>query len=174
MVELPKEVSEYFPYASARPNQDGFINTIYNAVDNRRSVLIEGSNGLGKTISALSACLPIAVKRNLKILYVARTHRQHDRVIEELRAMYKRRPVTGVSIRGRNEMCLNAFAADGGFDSKSMMEVCELLKAKGRCPYYANVDKRTFDYLQVQQQVATRPYMGSEILRICKKKEVCP
>jgi DNA excision repair protein ERCC-2 len=71
-------------------------------------------------------------------------------------------------------MCLNAFAADGGFDSKSMMEVCELLKAKGRCPYYANVDKRTFDYLQVQQQVATRPYMGSEILRICKKKELCP
>jgi len=174
MVELPKEVAEYFPYPSARPNQDGFINTVYNTVDNRRSVLIEGSNGLGKTISALSACLPIAVKRNLKILYVARTHRQHDRVIEELRAIYKRRPVTGVSIRGRNEMCLNAFAADGGFDSKSMMEVCELLKAKGRCPYYANVDKRTFDYLQVQQQVATRPYMGSEILRICKKKEVCP
>jgi DNA excision repair protein ERCC-2 len=118
--------------------------------------------------------LPVAVKRNLKILYVARTHRQHDRVIEELRAIYKRRPVTGVSIRGRNEMCLNAFAADGGFDSKSMMEVCELLKAKGRCPFYANVDKRTFDYLQVQQQVATRPYMGSEILRICKKKELCP
>ncbi len=174
MVELPKEVSEYFPYASVRPNQDGFINTIYNAVDNRRSVLIEGSNGLGKTISALAACLPVAVKRNLKILYVARTHRQHDRVIEELRAIYKRRPVTGVSIRGRNEMCLNAFAADGGFDSKSMMEVCELLKAKGRCPFYANVDKRTFDYLQVQQQVATRPYMGSEILRICKKKELCP
>jgi len=174
VVELPKEVSEYFPYASVRPNQDGFINTVYNAVDNRRSVLIEGSNGLGKTISALAACLPVAVKRNLKILYVARTHRQHDRVIEELRAIYKRRPVTGVSIRGRNEMCLNAFAADGGFDSKSMMEVCELLKAKGRCPFYANVDKRTFDYLQVQQQVATRPYMGSEILRICKKKELCP
>jgi DNA excision repair protein ERCC-2 len=174
MIELPKEVAEYFPYSSVRPNQDGFIKTIYDAVDNRCSVLIEGSNGLGKTISALAACLPVAIKRNLKILYVARTHRQHDRVIEELRQIYKRHPITGVSIRGRNEMCINAFASEGGFDSKSMMEVCELLKAKGRCPFYVNVDKRTYDYLQLQQQVCSRPYMGSEILRICKKKEVCP
>jgi len=174
MIKLPSEAEEYFPYNSVRPHQDDFISTVYSAVDNKRSVLIEGSNGLGKTISSLSACLPVAIKKNLKILYVARTHRQHDRVIEELRAVYKRHPVSGVSIRGRNEMCLNAFAADGGFDSKSMMEVCELLKAKGRCPFYVNVDNRTYDYLQLQQQVATHPYMASEILRFCRKKELCP
>lgn len=174
MTKLPSEAEAYFPYKSVRPHQDDFISTVYNAVDNKRSVLIEGSNGLGKTISSLSACLPVAIKKNLKILYVARTHRQHDRVIEELRAVYKRHPVSGVSIRGRNEMCLNAFAADGGFDSKSMMEVCELLKAKGRCPFYVNVDNRTYDYLQLQQQVATHPYMASEILRFCRKKELCP
>jgi DNA excision repair protein ERCC-2 len=174
LTALPPRVAEYFPYSSVRPHQDAFINTVHNAVDERRSVLIEGSNGLGKTISALSACLPVAVQKNLKILYVARTHRQHDRVIEELRAVYRRHPVTGVSIRGRNEMCLNAFAARGAFDSKSLMEVCELLKAKGRCPFYVNVDERTYDYLQLCQQVASRPYMASEIMRVCKKKEVCP
>jgi DNA excision repair protein ERCC-2 len=174
MSKLPSEVTEYFPYTSVRPHQDDFISIINSAVNERRSVLIEGSNGLGKTISALSACLPVAIKKNLKILYVARTHRQHDRVIEELRGVYKRHPVSGVSIRGRNEMCLNVFAARGAFDSKSLMEVCELLKAKSRCPYYVNVDERTYDYLQLQQQVAARPYMASEIMRICKKKEVCP
>ena len=174
MIKLPSEVTEYFPYNSVRPHQDEFVNTVFNAVHERRSVLIEGSNGLGKTISALSACLPVAVEKNLKILYVARTHRQHDRVIEELRAIYNKHHVAGVSIRGRNEMCLNVFAARGAFDSKSLMEVCELLKAKSRCPYYINVDERTYDYLQLQQQVAARPYMASEILRICKKKEICP
>jgi len=81
MIKLPREAEPYFPYSSVRPHQDDFISTIYNAVDNRRSVLSEGSNGLGKTISSLSACLPIAIKKNLKILYVARTHRQHDRVV---------------------------------------------------------------------------------------------
>jgi DNA excision repair protein ERCC-2 len=54
------------------------------------------------------------------------------------------------------------------------MEVCELLKAKGRCQYYVNVDQRTYDYLTLQQQVATKPYMASEIIAVCKKKQVCP
>ncbi|MGA2386583.1 MAG: helicase C-terminal domain-containing protein [Candidatus Bathyarchaeia archaeon] len=174
MIKLPSQVSEFFPYSSVRPHQDEFVSTVYNAVHERRSVLIEGSNGLGKTISALSACVPVAVEKNLKILYVARTHRQHDRVIEELRAIYNKHRVSGVSIRGRNEMCLNVFAQRGAFDSKSLMEVCELLKAKGRCPYYRSVDERGYDYLVLQQQVATRPYMASEIISVCKKKQVCP
>ncbi len=174
MLKLPAQVTEFFPYNSVRPHQDEFVTTVYNAVRERRSVLIEGSNGLGKTISSLSACIPVAIEKNLKILYVSRTHRQHDRVIEELKAIYNKHHVAGVSIRGRSEMCLNVFAARGAFDSKSLMEVCELLKAKSRCPYYVNVDERTYDYLQLAQQIATRPYMASEILRICKKKEVCP
>jgi len=174
MIKLPSQVTEYFPYNSVRPHQDEFISTVFNAVHDRRSVLIEGSNGLGKTIAALSACLPVAIEKNLKILYVARTHRQHDRVIEELRAVFRKHQVTGVSIRGRNEMCLNVFATRGAFDSKSLMEVCELLKAKNRCPYYINVDERTYDYLLLQQQIATRPYMASEIQSICMKREVCP
>jgi DNA excision repair protein ERCC-2 len=174
MTKLPKEAKEYFPYASVRPHQDQFIKTIFDAVEERRSVLIEGSNGLGKTIAALSACLPVAVEKGLKILYVARTHRQHDRVIEELRAVFKRHPISGVSLRGRNQMCLNSFAARNAFDAKSLMEVCELLKAKGRCPYHKTPEEQTYEYLQLQQQIATRPYKASEIQRICRKKGVCP
>ena len=128
-----------FPTKACVHIKTSLSHTVYNAVHERRSVLIEGSNGLGKTISALSACIPVAMEKDLKILYVARTHRQHDRVIEELKAIHRKQPVAGVSIRGRNEMCLNAFATGGAFDSKSMMEVCELLKTKSRCPYYVNV-----------------------------------
>jgi len=174
MMKLPSQVNDFFPYSSLRPHQDEFVNTVFNAVRESRSVLIEGSNGLGKTISALSAVVPIAVEKNLKILYVARTHRQHDRVIEELRAIYAKHRVSGVSIRGRNEMCLNVFAVRGAFDSKSLMEMCELLKAKKRCPYYVNVEGGTYDYIQLQQQVASRPYMASEIMQVCKRKELCP
>lgn len=174
MIKLPSATAKYFPYSNVRPYQDEFISTVYNAVHEKRSILIEGSNGLGKTISALSACIPVAMEKNLKILYVARTHRQHDRVIEELKAIHRQQSVTGVSIRGRTEMCLNVFAARGAFDSKSLMEVCELLKTKGRCPYYTHVDERTYEYIQLQQQVAVRPYLASEILSICRKKEICP
>jgi DNA excision repair protein ERCC-2 len=171
---LPREVQAYFPYQSVRPNQDKFITTVYQGVKERKSVLIEGSNGLGKTISALSAVLPTAVEKKLKVLYVARTHRQHERVIEELKAISNRQPVTGVSLRGRNEMCLHRFETQERYDSKSLMELCEVLKKKGECPYYKNTNNQTYDYLQMQQQIATRPYKSSEIMRICKRKKICP
>ncbi|MDR2203821.1 MAG: DEAD/DEAH box helicase family protein [Nitrososphaerota archaeon] len=171
---LPPQVMEYFPYPKVRIHQDQFINTIYNAINKNQSVLIEGSNGLGKTISSLTACLPTAIEKNLKILYVARTHRQHERVIDELCMINKKHPISGISIKGRNEMCLNAFAANGAFDSKSLMEMCDLLKAKGRCPYYKNVERQTYDYLQIVKQLTTKPYTATEIQQICKKKELCP
>ncbi len=173
-LKLPLEVAEFFPYASVRPHQDQFIKTVFDAVGERRSVLIEGSNGLGKTISAISACLPTAVEKDLKILYVARTHRQHDRVIEELRAVFKKHHVTGISLRGRNQMCLNNFAVKNAFDAKSLMEACELLKAKGRCPYHKTPEEQTYEYLLLKQQIATRPYKASEIQKVCRKRGVCP
>jgi DNA excision repair protein ERCC-2 len=109
MNELVKDVADFFPYAEARPFQDQFIKTIFNAVEEGCSIAIQGSNDLGKTIATLSACLPKAFKKNLKILYVARTHRQHDRVIEELENISRKQSVSGLSVRRRHEMCLNRF-----------------------------------------------------------------
>src|SRR5512136_1183922 len=153
MIKLPSQVAEYFPYDSVRPHQDEFISTVYNAVVNRRSVLIEGSNGLGKTISALSAVLPIAIEKKLKILYVARTHRQHDRVIEELKAISKKHEVSGISVRGRHEMCLNQSVKDSAQDSRAIMEICELLKSKNRCQFYRNMEENRRLYFEVQEYV---------------------
>ncbi len=173
-LELPVEVTKYFPYTSVRPRQDQFIATVFDAVQARQSVLIEGSNGLGKTISAISACLPTAIEKNLKILYVARTHRQHDRVIEELRAVFKKYHVSGISLRGRNQMCLNKQAVKNAFDAKSLMEACELLKAQGKCPYHKIPEEQTYDYLMLRQQIASRPYKAADIQKVCRRKGLCP
>ncbi len=174
VLNLPLEVAEYFPYENVRPYQAQFIKTIFDAVRKRHSVLIEGSNGLGKTISAISACLPTAVEKNFKILYVARTHRQHERVIEELSAIFKKNHVSGISLRGRNHMCLNNLAVKNAFDAKSLMEACELLKAKGKCPYHKVSEEQTYDYLLLKQQIASRPYKASEIQKVCRRKGFCP
>jgi DNA excision repair protein ERCC-2 len=174
MVDLPKEVFPYFPYDKVRPFQDEFIKTVFNALEERRSVLIEGSNGLGKTISALSACLPVAIEKDLKILYVARTHRQHDRVIEELKEISKKQPVSGVSLRGRNEMCLNSASFGHGVDAKSLMEICEMLKAKDKCPYYTNMEEQSEDFLGLKEQILSCPHKASEIQQLCRRKHICP
>ena len=174
MTELTTEVATYFPYAEVRPFQGEFIEAILEAVENGRSALIEGSNGLGKTIAALSACLPKAEGDDLKILYVARTHRQHDRVIEELKAVSRKLRVSGVSIRGRHEMCPNSFVARYASDARSVMEVCEMLKARDRCPYYRSIEEREEEYSDLRHRIALFPCKASEIQKICRRKGFCP
>ncbi len=171
---LPKEVLKYFPYPNVRPYQDEFINKVYSAVKDRRSILVEGSNGLGKTVSALSAVLPIAMEKKLKILYVARTHRQHERVIQELKAIGRRQPVAGLSVRGRNEMCLYRFSSNKRYDAKSLMEVCELLKAKGKCPFYRQTEEQNYHFMQLKEALTLRSYTASEVMHVCKKRNLCP
>jgi DNA excision repair protein ERCC-2 len=174
MTELPREAAQYFPYDSVRPYQGEFINAIYNAVKDGKSALIEGSNGLGKTISALTACLPIAVEHNLKILYVARTHRQHDRVIEELQAISDTQPVTGISTRGRHEICLNTAVTRYASDALSAMEACEFLKAKNRCQYFRRIEEKANEYSDLQQHVAESTLKATEIQNLCRRRGFCP
>jgi DNA excision repair protein ERCC-2 len=174
VTELNEEVAKYFPYTKVRPHQDEFIKTVYEAVENGRSVLVEGSNGLGKTIAALSACLPKAIDKKLKILYVARTHRQHERVIEELKAVSKKQSVSGISIRGRHEMCLNDLVVRHPLDTRAVMEICELLKSRNRCPYFRSIEERSNELSEIQQQIALHPCTASEIQRICRRRGFCP
>jgi len=174
VTELNNEVAEYFPYTEVRPHQDEFIKTIFEAVEDGRSVLVEGSNGLGKTIAALSACLPKAVDKKFKILYVARTHRQHERVIEELKAVSRKQHVSGISVRGRHEMCLNDLITRHDLDARAIMETCEMLKAKDRCPYFQSIEERADEYSDIQNQITRQPCTASEIQRICRKRGFCP
>lgn len=174
MIELPQEVAAFFPYKDVRPFQDEFIKTVYEAVKNGSSAIVEGSNGLGKTVAVLCSCLPSAEEDKLKILYVARTHRQHDRVIEELKVISIKNKVSGLSVRGRREMCLNQLVKDNAQDSRAVMEICELLKAKNRCPYYRNIEDKRRQYFEVQEYVTSSPRTASEILRICRTSRFCP
>jgi len=171
---LDARIEEFFPYSCIRPYQDLFTNTVFEAVKNRRHILIEGSNGLGKTVSALSACLPLAKEQDLQILYVAKTHRQHERVIEELNAIAGRQDVSGLSIRGRTEMCFHPFIIRHAPDAKSAMEICELLKMREQCPYYMNIEKKDERFSDLRKHVSSRPYKASEVQEVCRAEGFCP
>jgi DNA excision repair protein ERCC-2 len=171
---LPGRVKEFFPYPAVRPSQDEFLNTIYEALENRSHVLLEGSNGLGKTVAALSACLPVAKEYDLQVLYVAKTHRQHDRVIEELNAISKRVDVSGLSLRGRCNMCLHPLIARRKADAREAMEICELLKNREQCSYYLNMKENSDRYTDVLLHLSSKPCKASDITEICRAASLCP
>lgn len=174
LLKLHERVKEYFPYSAVRPSQGEFINTIYGALENRSHALVEGSNGLGKTVAALSACLPVAKEYDLRVLYVAKTHRQHDRVIEELNAISKRMDVSGVSLRGRCNMCLHPLITRHTTDARAAMEICELLKSREQCSYYLNMERKSDRYADILLHVSSKPYKASEILEVCRAENFCP
>lgn len=171
---LPQPVAKYFPYDALRPYQDLFINTVYDHVSSRSHLVMEGANGLGKTIAVLSAVLPIAKEEGYKILYCARTHKQMDRVIEELKAISKRTKVSGISIRGRQEMCFNPLITRHASDAISAMEICDQLKQRELCPFYENLDKNAERCKELQLVFESRPFMATEVLEICKHEKICP
>jgi DNA excision repair protein ERCC-2 len=174
MSRLPDEVEEYFPYRVVRPHQDEFINAIYEAIKKGGNAVIEGCNGLGKTVSALSACLPTVKQNDMQLLYVAKTHRQHDRVMEELKAIAKRQKVSGVSLRGRSEMCFHPLITRHPTDARAAMEVCELLKKRHQCPYYSNIETKAEASIDLQLHIASDAYTATEIQELCRKERFCP
>jgi len=172
--ELSRQITKYFPYDNIRPYQDDFIKAVYETVEAKSHAVIEGANGLGKTIAVLSAVLPVAKKENCGILYCARTHKQMDRVIDELKAISKKAKVSGISIRGRREMCYHPLIVRHASDAKAAMEVCEQLKRRELCPYYQNMSKHTERCGELQLLFESKPFTASEILEICRSEKLCP
>jgi len=172
--KLHASIEHYFPYSNVRQYQDLFVNAIFEAVKDRRHILIEGSNGLGKTVSALSACLPVAKEHDLQIVYAAKTHRQHERVIEELTAISRRQSVSGLYVRGRTEMCLHPFIIRHAPDAISAMEICELLKIRNQCQFYESIERRNERFSELRKHIASHPYAATEVREVCRAEGFCP
>jgi len=168
------EILRYFPYGSFRPYQDGFTLKAYDALAAKRHAILEGVNGLGKTAAILAAALPIARQRDLSILYTSRTHRQCDRAIEELQRISERTRATGLSFRGRREMCTNKFVLQSVDDPRSAMELCNHMTKTHRCRFYERVGMNPKALQRLLRRLSSGAYTSSEIKDECVKLELCP
>ena len=176
--EIPMTTSsinykDFFPYPTPRKGQIEMMMALEEAVRTGVNICAEAPNGFGKTCVTLSSVLPWIKENNGKILYCARTHRQLDRVVEELVEISKRQDVSGVSFRGRSHMCLNPFVIENSDLVAPISEVCGQLKATGKCSYYENLKKagEPEDLLEdIPDKVLTAP----EIVKIAKRKSLCP
>jgi DNA excision repair protein ERCC-2 len=164
---------DYFPYDEAREGQDEMMEKIEASVRARTNLCAEAPNGFGKTCVTLSGILPWVKKNDGKILYCARTHRQLDRVMEELGEIADKRDVSGVSFRGRRHMCLNSFVLESADYVAPISEVCGQLKATGRCTYYENL-RRAGDPEELLEDMPKKVLTAPEITKIANSRSLCP
>jgi DNA excision repair protein ERCC-2 len=165
---------DYFPYGTMRPGQDAFISLVKDEVAKGNNVIIEAPTGFGKTACVLSAVLPVAESQAKKIVYLCRTHKQMDRVIEELKLISQLQPVTGISLRGRREMCLSPLVLNNTQDSSSSMYVCRLLRRMKRCTHYNNTKEQEEHALAMEVRYSKGAVSSNDIKHACEDAAFCP
>jgi DNA excision repair protein ERCC-2 len=149
------------------------MNVIYNSVKIGGHIAVAAASGLGKTVGVLSATLPFVAGNKLRILYVARTHKECDRAIEELKAICGRTQVSGISIRGRSEACFNKMISDHSVDAKTAMEICSEFKKRGMCNFFERLRSKSRDVEEAVRRIMQRPTLFSEVTEICRNLGLC-
>ena len=167
-------LNEIFPYKEIRPTQAEMIGAIQAAVASGKHVALEGSTGMGKTISALCGILTSPKAEKRRIVYCSRTHKQMDRVIEELGALKGKMKVSGISLRGRREMCINPFVRRFASGAADAAHVCGNLRKLNKCEFFVKMDERSGMVDELQQAIATNPTLAEELIETCKDEEFCP
>jgi len=164
------EELQYFPYEKFRPNQREFIEIVKEAVKRGENLIVEAPTGFGKTISVLAGVLPYAISLGYKVVYLARTHKQMDRVIEELRKIGEKSEVSGIEFRSRKDLCLHAYIQTFAQDAYTSMIVCKSLRKLGKCKYYENLKEkrdRVDEIVKFFLSFPPFPREYSELLELC-------
>ncbi|MFX0058745.1 MAG: helicase C-terminal domain-containing protein [Candidatus Heimdallarchaeota archaeon] len=174
----------FFPYDQFRTEQEDIIKQLENASKERKNILLSAPNGTGKTIMALSALLPLALEKDLKIIYMCRTHTQNTRIIKELNKISNliadnklNFKVNGLSIRGRNEMCLNSTLLSLKLNPKESMSVCSDLRKNRNCLYFLNLLKQKDKYenpILIAPEIFDKPVDAEDLINFCAQKKICP
>lgn len=174
--------SSIFPYQKFYPKQKELIDFIEACMHENLNCVIESPTGSGKTVSVLTAALKKAHAEDKKIIYVARTHEQCDRVIEELKAIYSKLNeksekesredksqeenfAKGISLKAKKELCLHELIKEKTYDLEEAYFACSVLKREGKCRYYKNFLEKNFEL--------DEPLFSGEIKEQCRILEAC-
>lgn len=169
-------MSAIFPYSVIRPGQDLLINDLQAAFENKKILLANAPTGLGKTVSALAAALPIAAKNNLKIFFLTNRHTQHQIAIETLKAINKNKQqnFSCADLIGKRWMCNQEIANLFGTDFN---EYCRAVVEKGECEFYSRV--RDNKGLQPEAKLLLKkleqagPLHNEELIKRCQEEKMC-
>lgn len=168
--------SDLFPYRP-RPGQGELVRFISSAVSDGMSPVVEAGTGTGKTVSALSAVLPTALDRGMKVIYLTRTKSQQKQVIRESAAIGH--GLLCVAIQGRTASSCPMMRDDPDLASGTSEEISKLCSeykrrdnGECRCRYYANIEHTDID--EWVERIREEHPEPQDFARMCEDAELCP
>ena len=115
---------------------------------------------------------------------MCRTHSQNRRIIKELIKISQKTiddklgiKLNGLSIRGRNEMCLNKTLLSLKLNPRDAMSVCGDLRKNRSCLYFLNLLKKkgqNENPISMAPELFNKPVDAEELINFCKEKKFCP
>ena len=167
-----------FPHDKIRNIQKDMIKDIHESVKNKKNIIMHAPTGIGKTVSALSPSLSIALKENLTIFFLTSRHTQHKIAVDTLKQVKKKHgnDFGVVDIIGKKWMCLqdveNLHAGD-------FLEYCKKLRDKDQCEFYLNTRKKSRRPTVIGEKVLNDlkvlgPLHVQELVQECRKPKLCP
>lgn len=115
---------------------------------------------------------------------MCRTHSQNRRIIKELvkisQKINEENPkvkLNALSIRGRNEMCLNKTLLSLKLDPREAMSICTDLRKNRNCTYFLNLLKKrgeSENALSIAPELFNKPIDAEELITFCKEGKLCP
>jgi len=115
---------------------------------------------------------------------MCRTHSQNRRIIKELIKISQKVindklgvNLNGLSIRGRNEMCLNETLLSLKLNPTEAMSVCRDLRKNRNCIYFLNLLKKrgqAENPISIAPELFNKPIDADDLILFCKEKRFCP
>ena len=175
--EMLKEI--LFPHDRVREIQDTMINDIYNALKNKKNMILHAPTGIGKTVSVLSPALSFALKNNLTIFFLTSRHTQHNIAINTLKQIKKKHGAdfSVADIIGKKWMCLQP-----GIEimpSGDFTDYCKKLREESKCEFYSNTFERSRQVtVKAEKSLSELKILGpmhaEELINSCDKEKLCP
>ena len=134
-------MKHYFPYLDYRKNQELFMNSVFDALLDKKRLLIHAPTGVGKTVSVLAPALKFAVENDKVVFFLTSRNTQHKLAIQTLKDIKKKFDLDfiAVDLVGKKKMCSQENIEM--LTSTEFVEYCKMVKEKGQCEYF-NIMKK--------------------------------
>ena len=177
MNEVP-EGQDIFPYEYIG-EQKKITDLIRETVGGGASAVIESGTGTGKTVVSMTGALQAVLGTDKKIIYLTRTKSQQKQIVQEAKAISRKRPIICIGVQGRSVNTCPMMSRDpenAAGTSEELSRLCsEYKKDDGTgkpCIYYENIGKIVLQgILDFVRDAHPEPEEFSEY---CLRNKICP
>ena len=165
-----------FPYAKKREGQNKFIQEVYDAIGEERSLVISAPTGLGKTISALSPALYLAKELDRKVVFLTSRQTQVNQAIATLKDIDKvsKDKFSFVAFVGKRNMC--AHKDKELYPPQDFRDFCKRVREFGKCQYYINIkNSDNEEHIESVLEKTSQEFIGmEEFVDYSSRCQYCP